>query len=103
MSVQAQGSSEGREPPCKTESERKTPVVKSGNGSGPERLSLIGVKVSSALRARSTSTPRPTASPDHARRASSSRSRARRSVPAKASRPERPKKSLKPSRACVPS
>jgi hypothetical protein len=32
-------------------SARKAPVAKSGSGSGPERLSLIGVKVNTALRA----------------------------------------------------
>jgi len=51
MSIQAQASGERKEAPCKADSEKKTPAAHGRNGSGPERLSLIGVEVSRALRA----------------------------------------------------
>jgi hypothetical protein len=52
MSSQAQSSGEPRKGMRKAgNGPRKPPAVKSGNGSGPERLSLIGVKVDRALRA----------------------------------------------------
>jgi len=51
MSAQAPVAGGPRKATGKSDSARKTPVVKSGNGSGSERLSLIGVKVNSALRA----------------------------------------------------
>jgi len=51
MSAQAPAPGGPRQATCKPDSATKTPVAKSGNGSGAERLSLIGVKVNSALRA----------------------------------------------------
>jgi hypothetical protein len=51
MSAQAPASGGPREVTRKPDSARKTPVAKSGNRAGAERLSLIGVKVNSALRA----------------------------------------------------
>ena len=51
MSTQPPASGGSKESPGKPENARKTPAAKSGNASAPERLSLIGVKVNSALRA----------------------------------------------------
>ena len=51
MSTQAPASGGPNDATRKPDSTRKTPVAGSGSGSGPERLSLIGVKVSRALRA----------------------------------------------------
>jgi len=51
MSAQAPASGGPRETTGKPDRARKTPVANSANGSGSERLSLIGVKVNSALRA----------------------------------------------------
>jgi hypothetical protein len=51
MSAQAPTSGEPREATRKPDSGTTTPVARSWSGSGTERLSLIGVKVNSALRA----------------------------------------------------
>jgi hypothetical protein len=51
MSAQPPASGGSREATARSENGRKTPAAKSGNASAPERLSLIGVKVNSALRA----------------------------------------------------
>ena len=51
MSTQPEASGESRRATHKADRGRKTPAAKIGNGSGSERLSLIGVKVNSALRA----------------------------------------------------
>jgi len=51
MSTQSQASGESKRATHKADRGRKTPAAKSGNGSGSERLSLIGVKVDKALRA----------------------------------------------------
>src|SRR5438046_5913029 len=50
MSTQSQASGESRRATHKADRGRKTPAAKSGNGSGSERLSLIGVKIDSTLR-----------------------------------------------------
>ena len=51
MSAQLPASDGSKESPGKPENARKAPAAKSGNASAPEHLSLIGVKVNSALRA----------------------------------------------------
>jgi len=51
VSTQPPASGGSKESTASPENVRKTSAAKSGNASGPERLSLIGVKVNSALRA----------------------------------------------------
>ena len=50
MSTQPEATGESRMAAHKADNRRKTPAAKSGNGSGSERLSLIGVKIDSTLR-----------------------------------------------------
>jgi hypothetical protein len=51
MSAQSAASGGSKEATGKPENARRAPVAKSEKGSGTERLSLIGVKITSALRA----------------------------------------------------